>query len=137
MSIASWAPTLAAAGISVLWAAAALWSSSKHNRVAVERQADVEKHKTDRADWAAFTGQLQTRLKDVEKIAGETHTQVTNGHSTNMRDDLTTVIDQLNALGTDIRVLRGDVSGIGGDMRELRTDLSTLEQRFAESQSQP
>lgn len=130
MNIANWAPTIAAAAIGVAWAAAALWSSSRHNRVAVERQADVEQNKADKADWAAFTGQLQARLKDVEKMAGETHTQVTNGHSTNMRDDLTGMIEQIEYLAID-------VSGIGRDVRLLRTDLSILEQRFAEIQSRP
>lgn len=100
--------TAVPAVVASLFSAIALWRSAQHNRAAIVVNAKETHYQTESANWRDFAASLQERLKSVEK-------QVTNGHKTNMRDDLSTVI--------------GMIAGLSADMREMRKDLTALEQR--------
>ena len=108
--------------IAAVFSSVALWRSSQHTRQATELTVSETHYSTEVANWRDFAGSLQQRLKTVE-------TQVTNGHTSNLRDDLSKAISMVSSLSTDIRIIRTDITGLGSDFRSLREDLSTLEKR--------
>lgn len=89
------------------------------------------KHQTESTTLVDFNQQL---LEERQQLLGEIKNQVSNGHSTNLRDDLTAALRMVGDLGDDVRLVRADISGLSGDVRGLRAGLSALERRVAEGQ---
>lgn len=87
------------------------------------------KHQTESTTLVDFNQQL---LGERQQLLDEIKNQVSNGHSTNLRDDLTAALRMVGDLGDDVRLVRADISGLSGDVRGLRAGLSALERRVAE-----
>lgn len=93
------------------------------------------------------TQRNRKKLGDVKSTVERVNDQVSNGHHTNLRDDLTEGLRLMRIVKTgveklqdeDIRLIRGDISRISNDIQTLRGELSVernartdLERRFGE-----
>lgn len=79
-----------------------------------------------------------SKLGEVKNTVDNVKDQVTNGHRTNLRDDLTLVIQRLGLLQSwiekqptaqDFKDLRREVRG---DLGQLRSEVGDLEKKFEE-----
>ena len=78
------------------------------------------------------TRRNRDNLGEVSDKVDDANKQLKNGHTTNLRDDLTEGLRLLGIIkadvermhDTDIRIMREDLSGFGKDLRALRDDLN-------------
>ncbi len=99
---------------------------------AVQRQSAAsearEKHyETDQSTLLGFNQQLIADRQALLKRLDAIQEQVTNKHTTNLRADLTEVLERIAELGGSFRLLRGEV-------RDVRSDVNTLERRVSDIQ---
>lgn len=106
-----------------------------------EMVADEKRHETDTTSIVDFNHQLLEERGQLLDRLGRVENQVTNGHKTNLRDDLTEVKDNgarmLQVVEDGMRklydehipLLHRNIAGLTEDVRGLRTDLTTLERK--------
>jgi ABC-type phosphate transport system auxiliary subunit len=85
------------------------------------------------ATVAAIAGfRNRKKLGDVQTSVDDANTQLRNGHSTNLRDDLSEALLMMKDVkqgvhelqNNDIRLIRQDISRISGDISVLRAELT-------------
>lgn len=105
--------------------------------------AAEKRHETDIGALVDFNQQLLEERSSLLDRLGRVENQVTNGHKTNLRDDLTEVKDNgvrmLEIVEEGMRkiynehlpLINRNITGLTEDVRELRRDVTTLEERVA------
>ncbi len=105
---------------------------------------DSNKHQTETVNWRDFNTALQDRLKQVEgpvegmrTTVDQIQNQVTNGHKTNLRDDVTRVLKLVDLMQgfmenlpnqEDFRTLQ---SSVDAQMLSNRQVITQLEEKVA------
>jgi len=72
-------------------------------------------------------GDVQSTVDSTQSTVDTVNNQVTNRHETNLRDDLSAVMEMLADHGRDIRGIRQDIGDLRGELRGERQARNDLE----------
>lgn len=78
---------------------------------------------------------LNQRIKGVGRDAAATRDQVQNTHTTNLREDLDLIRQDISQVHGEVRGAREDITGLHADDEQQRSDIRALRRRMVNLES--